>query len=479
MSTENRFQLVRALTLRDLVLFNIVAVTSLTTLTTSAKLGMSALTLWLLAAVFFFIPQGLAVIELSSRFPDEGGIYSWTKLAFGEGHGFLCGWCYWINNVLFYPTVLLSAAVVSTYAIGQGESGLRDNWIYLLTFTFCGISLAVVLNIVGVGTGKWLQNIGGASMFVPGIILIALGVYGVFTKPSANPITVEQFRPGITNLSALNLWATVAFGYAGLELSSTMGREIQNPSRNLPNSIYISAPVIACIYILGIGSLLWFVPEHEVNIITGPFQAVSAGVRNHLGSLWWLVPLAAVASTIGRIGGVGAWLVGPARVAFVIGLDRYFPPAFGRVHPRWRTPYVAILVQGVLALIFLLISVLGKGMKVEAAFLILLDTSLLIYFIPYVYLFICFLSHCRRARAQNHVLKVPGGWSGALLIGLSGLFVTLFSMAATLVPPPDTPNPWVFEAKVIGGTIFFVMLGVVNYWRAKRVQMRSTSNQSV
>ena len=72
-------KLQRALSLRDLVLFNIVAVIGLRWLATSAKAGPSALVLWLLAALFFFVPQGLAVVELSSRFPNEGGIYVWTR----------------------------------------------------------------------------------------------------------------------------------------------------------------------------------------------------------------------------------------------------------------------------------------------------------------------------------------------------------------------------------------------------------------
>src|SRR5690242_11698829 len=117
---------------------------------------------------------------------------------------------------------------------------------------------------------------------------------------------------------------------------------------------------------------------------------MAAGARD-LGSLGWLIPLAAALYVLGNVGGVGAWLTGPARVAFVIGLDRYFPPAFGRVHPRWKTPYVAILTQAVLATLFLFVSVLGKGTTVERAYLIILDTMLLVYFIPYLYLFVCYL----------------------------------------------------------------------------------------
>src|SRR5215207_1172675 len=120
----------RALSLRDVVLFNMVAVIGLRWLATSAKAGPSSLALWVLAALFFFVPQGLAVVELSSRLPSSGGVYQWTKAAYGEGHGFLCGWCYWICNVLYYPNLLISAAVIGTYMIGKGDSALASSWTY-------------------------------------------------------------------------------------------------------------------------------------------------------------------------------------------------------------------------------------------------------------------------------------------------------------------------------------------------------------
>src|SRR5690349_17475134 len=402
----------RALGLRDLVLFNLVAVLGLRWLATAARAGPSALALWLLAALFFFVPQGLVVTELSSRFPQEGGIYQWTKRALGEKHGYVCGWCYWINNVLYYPNLLISTAVIATYVVGKGDSGLSSDWTYVLTATLVCLWLAVLMNIVGVGTGKWLQNAGGVGTYIPGLILIALGAVAVtMHRAPANPITAQNVVPDLGNLGELNLWASIAFAFAGLELSSAMGGEVRDPRRTLPRAILISAPLIAAAYVLGTGALLRLVPKDNVSIVSGFLQGIDVGARALGPGLAWLAPLAAIAYTLGNIGGVGAWLTGPARVAFAIGLDRYFPPAFGRVHPRWKTPYVAIIVQASLATIFLLISVLGKVTTVEKAYLILLDTQLLIYFISYCYLFISFLLH-RRTEAPPETVRVPGGAAG-------------------------------------------------------------------
>jgi amino acid transporter len=434
--------------------------------------------MWLIAAVFFFIPQGLAVMELSSRFPKEGGIYFWTKRALGEGHGFLCGWCYWINNVLYYPNLLISAAVIATFVFEKSGTELSDNWIYVLPMTLGTLWIAVLINIVGLGTGKWLQNAGGVGTYVPGLILVLLGAYGAMTVPPANQLSLATLKPDLGNFPALNLLASIAFAFAGLELASTMADEVENPRRNLPRSIFISAPLIAVVYVLGTAAVLWQLPNKDVNVVSGFLQAIKAGADNISPILWWVAPLCAALYSIGNLGSMGAWLIGPARVAFVIGLDHYFPKPFGAVHPRWHTPYVAILVQAALATIFLLLSVLGKGTKVEDVYLILLDTQILIYFIPYLYLFIVFLIHRRRSAHSSEVMLVPGGSIGAWFTALSGIVVTLFAMIIATIPPPDMGNSLLFRLKVIGGALGFILVGGLIYWRARLKENKSKSGAS-
>ena len=463
-SQAGTHELKRVLRLGDLVLFNVVAVLGLRWVATSAKAGPSSLVLWVLAALLFFIPQGIAVISLASRFPEEGGVYAWTRRTFGEWNGFLCGWCYWINNVLYYPNLLISTAVIATYAIGKGGTSLGESWPYVLSVSLAALWVAAALNIVGLGTGKWLHNIGGVAAYVPGVMLILLGIAAMVMHPSANAFTAAAVAPNVTDLSTLNLWASIAFAFAGLELSSTMGEETANPTRDLPRAIVISAPLIAAAYILGTLSVLWLVPTKDLNIVSGFLQAISVGSAAASPALVWLAPVAAMLYTLSNVAGVGAWLSGPARVAFVIGLDRYFPPAFGKVHPQWRTPYVAILVQAVLATIFLLVSQLGKGSTVEHAYLVLLDTQLLVYFIPYVYLFLCLL---RQARAPSGSGQLPGGRVGATLAGVCGLAITVFAMIVASIPPADAPSRFEFGAKVIGGAAAFVALGGAIYWRAR------------
>jgi amino acid transporter len=292
---------------------------------------------------------------------------------------------------------------------------------------------------------------------------VSLGVYAALTRPPATPMTVETLVPDLGDWSSLNLWASIAFAYAGLELCAVLGDEVRDPRRTLPRSILISAPLIAFLYIAGTVSLLWLVPAGEVNIVSGFLQALAAGASDAGVALSWLAPAAAAMYVIGNVGGVGAWLTGPARVAFVIGLDRYFPPAFGKVHPRWKTPYVAILTQAVLASVFLLVSVLGRGTTVEKAYLVILDTMLLVYFIPYIYLFLCYLTDRVRRAGVPASERVK-----AAVIGLAGLSLTLLAMVIATVPPAGTEEPWLFRLKVIGGAGMFVLMGGALYLRGRR-----------
>lgn len=430
-----------------------VAVLSLRWLATSGSNGWSAITLWLLAALFFFVPQGLAVADLSARFPEQGGIYAWTKRAFGEGHGFLCGWCYWVNNVLYPPSLLMSTAVIATYVTGHEQTALMENTGYVFTATLLMLWVATGVNIVGLNTGKWLQNLGAIGTYIPGLILIGLAGWAALHGGPATPFSIGSLVPDFSDFNQLNLWASVAFAFGGLELAPSMGGETADPTRTLPRSVYISAPLILFLYIVGTASVLYLVPAQDLNVVSGFLQAIAAGATD----VAWLIPLAAGLYVVGNMGNVGAWLVGPARVALMIGLDRYFPPIFGRIHPKWKTPYAAILIHAILATVFLLLASLGRGSTVEKVYLILLSTMVLVYFIPFLYLFLAFI-----------VLRAGPLTVKRFLVGAAGFTLTAFAMILAVIPPPGTTDPWVFEFKVVGGATFFILFGGIFYFRGRK-----------
>ncbi len=461
MNADNKppVQLKRTLSLTDLVLFNVVAVASITSLAATAVVGTTGLSLFIIAAIFFFIPEGLAVNELSSSFPKEGGIYAWTKTLLGKGHGFLCGWCYWVNNLLYYPLLILTIVKIAVYVFPGSPLFSRTE--YILPLTLLILWTACILNMIGMKRGKWLQNVGGIGTYVPFIILVVVAGITLSSQQPANSFSATEWKLHLNDFSYLNLWAIVPFAYTGLELSASMGDEIKDPHKNLRRAVFIAAPLIALFYILGTTSILYVVPKSDIDVIGGAFQAITKGLSYSGSGIQWLAILAAACAIIGRMGGLGAWITGAARVAFVVGVDNYLPRGFARIHSRWHTPYVALIVQTVVATIFLVAAILGRGTTIETAFFILLDACIIIYFIPYCYLFICYvLNYFRNVHPRTRAKTIIH-----VAAGVSGLLITVFGMIVAMIPAPGT-DAFVFEVKVIGGCAAILLIGGCFYWLA-------------
>ena len=152
------------------MLFNIAAVVGIRWLAAAAHTGPGSISLWVLAAALFFVPSALSVAALSARFPEEGGIYVWTRRGFGDWHGFLCGWCYWLSNLFYFPSLILAGVGMAARAMGFAED--RNA---ILAISLAILWIASVSNVVGVAFGKWIGNLGGLSTYIGGALLIVLG----------------------------------------------------------------------------------------------------------------------------------------------------------------------------------------------------------------------------------------------------------------------------------------------------------------
>ncbi len=460
---NQRPELPRVMGLRDLVLLHIVAIVGLRWLLTAANIGPSSIILWLLAVLLFFIPQGLAVLELSSRLPEEGGIYVWTREAFGPLHGFICGWAYWVCNLIYFPSLIIFVAGNAVFILGKQYAGLADNMLYQVVFSLAILWLAMGLNIVGLRTGRWIQNTGAMASWIVVALLIILGCAALALGLGQNPFTTGGILPSLSHKN-IGLWSSLCFALAGLELAVVMGGEIRDPTRTLPRSIFIAAPIIAGTYIVGTLAVLAIFSPSDVDLVTGIVETISsAGERLGLP----LTRLVGLLIVLIGLGAIGAWLAGTARIPFVIGLDRYLPPVLGRVHTRWKTPYVALLVQGIGASIFILLGALGSS--VEEAYMVLVDTTIIVYFIPYLYLFIALAALRRRgAGPERPTFTIPGGMKVVYLVAASGFATTAVSIVLATFPTEVVTSPLWFFAKVVGGAAGLIAVGLVFYFRGLR-----------
>jgi len=426
-------------------------------LANAAQFGLPSLTLWVVALLVFMIPFGLTVVELHRRIPGEGGLYLWTKEAFGERHGFVVGWSYWLCNIAWFPTSMLTVSAVFLYVGGGDWLGLTGDPWYNGVFALVLLWLVVGLNIIGLEKAKWVQNVGGIALWVTFLLLFALGLYYLVRFGSAREVSTAKFLPDWGDFGVLPFFATITFAFAGLELAPILAGEARNPKRDIPRALFLAGFIITLLYFSGTAILLFTIPENEVSIMHGVAQAFAA-IGERVES-----PMLGVAGaafmTLALIGSFGAWMTGTARIPFVIGLDRYLPEALGRVHPKWGSPYVSLLVQGVVVTVFFVASLWGSTVK--EAYLVLLDMSIILYFIPFLYMFASLVVHRRR--------NAPAGkrWS-AWLIAAPGFLVTLFSVVLTVFPSKDVENKELFVAKVLGGAVVLIGVGLVGFYFKKK-----------
>ena len=448
--------------LRDVVLFNITAIVGLRWLTTAAQFGFASLALWVLAMLIFFLPSAAAVRELTDLDPRAGGIYRWVSQAFGARHGFIAGWGYWVNNLFYFPSLLVATAAIAAYIGGPGAVHLQDDARFVGWVSLIGLWIAVIANLVGLKVGRQLQNLGGYGVWIPALIFVALALWGCWARGSATPFTGSQLLPRKFDFGLVNFFATMTFAFAGLELAPSLGGEIRDAAATVRRGVVISGVAIVATYVLGTWAMLAALPPEQVSITNGMPQATAALVaRVGAAGLGPLATLVALLLVLGNIGGVGAWLAGSARLPFAAGIDRALPEAFARVHPRWQTPHVALLVQGVLATLFVIAGLVGA--TVRDAYVTLTSTTIILFFIPYLYLFAAYLK-LRRKRTLGSACT---GWIGLVAVALS---------IALSVVPPAVEQPWIFEAKVIGGTLVFLGIGVG--LAARRVSARTAARVS-
>src|SRR5476651_2357931 len=291
-------QLRRALGFRDLVLFYIVTGFSLRWIATAASAGPSALVIWVIAALGLFVPLVFTVLELSSRYPEEGGIYVWTKRAFGPFAAFLSGWTYWGSNLPYLPGLLYYAAGSALFMGGARWQSLSNNSSYFIAVSMTGLAIAVAMNVVGLNIGKWLTNVGAMAGWIPAIVLMALGAVSWSRFGSATPMNAHAFVPS-TSLKDVIFWSTIAFAFGGVESGSTMGEEIEDARRTVPRAILAAAAVMTALYMIGTFSVLLAMPKEQISGLQGIMQAIQT-MAARIGASW-MVPLLAALVTINAL----------------------------------------------------------------------------------------------------------------------------------------------------------------------------------
>jgi amino acid transporter len=443
-----RAHLKRALGRWDLVALFVVAVFNLNVVPSIAANGGVTVWLWLIALVMFFWPQGIAVIELAHRYPGEGGVYLWAKEVFGDFHGFLSGWCYWTNNMMYVPTVLLYFVGVSVFVLGPGHEALADNKAFTVIVSLVLFILLVLLNIRGLGVGKWVNNLGGIGTGIAAATLVILGI--VIWSRFGTTITASEFHIPKDPRFVLNSFGVICFGLVGLELASVMGDEIQEPERNLPFAVAWGGIISGALYIAATLTLLMAVSKNDISVLQGIVQAV-AHMASRVSVNWIVAPFALMLS-LSIAGIASAWLAGSARIPFVAGLDSYLPSWLGKVHPRYGTPYAALIVHAIVSILLVGLNFLGGS--VQETFQKLLSLAVVLQLIPFIYIFAALL----KLAFGDSFVRTRYSKSVLILSGLSGLTTTILAIIVAFFPAQQITSLALYEVWMFGGTALFIGL---------------------
>jgi amino acid transporter len=461
----------RTLGFADLFFYAASVALSIRWISVAAAAGPASLPIWVLAVLVFSVPLVLATAELTGRFPGEGGVYAWTGETFGPFWGFLCGWLYWVSNLPFFSGVLVFMLNLLSLALGPiGKPLLDQPWL----FTGVAVVLSVLVGAAhyfGLGTGKWLSNVGGVSNFVL-VVLLAVTALGVWLRQgSATDFVHASYRPPLGAAGAI-LWATMIFGVAGQESLAFLRNDVRGGMRTILGVLATVSLVQIAFHLAGTSALLVILTQQSATRLSGLPDALILGLKT-LG-LGPVAPLVLVGGFLCSLGSYSAWFGVGARLPFAAGIDAYLPAAFGRRDPRTGAPVVSVAVQTVIVAVIVVISQAGDTLK--GAYDFLVSMTVLSYTLPFLFLFAVFLVVQGRT-APEDAWRMPGGAAAGRAVGLLGLVATLVAVGCTLVPSPDAKDQAGEMLKLVLASAVLILSGIAFYAVARRrslVRARAT-----
>ena len=437
-------------------LFMVTAGSTLQWTATAAATGPSSLLAWLIGGLTMLLPIAVCVVYLSSRFPGESSMYTWSVRAFGPFAGFVTGWTYWTGSLAFLPTVLYFVAggsllwsPASTTAAGTPS--------YFITCSLVVMACCALLNVRGLSVARWLNSAGAVARWAGTLLLVCIAAASWWRFGSATEFNRRAIVPAF-HLRDVIFWTALAFAYTGPEAVTFMTAEVREPRRIIPRALSLAAPMITAIYIIGTASILIAIPPERASGVYGVIEAIRMTAA-HLG-LNWIVPIGAACVVLDRLGSLCLWLGALARIPGSVGIADYLPRSFARIHPRFGSPANAIWMQ---TLLVAALVILGQsGTSVRGAYNVLIEMMVVTSMVPFLLIFGATIKLSSGPPVPG-ASRIWGGRPVLVLIALIGLLATAGSMVIAFVPPPEELHPMLAILKVGGMTAVLLLVGAWLY----------------
>lgn len=410
-----------------LVLLIISAIDSNRNLPSTAIFGSPLIFFFLFSAIFFLFPSALVAAELSSTFPEDGGIYHWIRAAFGENMGMVAIWLQWINTICWYPTILSFIAGTLAYLF---DPALMENKVYMIfaiAFIFWTLT---IINLFGIKISARVNTIfASIGTVFPMLLLIALGIiWSAVGHPFQIPISLDAIVPALGKIDTWTALEAVMGSFVGMELSGVHVNNVPHPQKIFPKALILSSLYILATMLFGSLTIAVVLPADKINLAGGLMQVFDSFFQ--VFNLNFLVPVMTLLIVIGSIGGMINWLISPAKGLFQASIHGFLPNAFTKTNQHGVASRI-LLSQAVLVTLFC--SVLLLLPSINAFYWFLTALSNCLYMFMYILMFLAV--YCLRSKKLERAFKIPGGIWGLTLISFFGLFGSGMTILFGFIPP--------------------------------------------
>lgn len=452
----------KVMRLWDVVFMNVAAIIGVRWLPIAAGYGAQAISLWILAVLLFFIPLSLVATELATTWPDEGGLYIWTREAFGDKSAFMISWFYWINNFFYYPALLAFIAVTAAFLI---DPSLAKSKFFICTTVLGSLWAVTLINSRSMRTVKWVANISGIfGIILPGLIIIALAIAAVFIwkRPIPTDYSLSQWWPNLGSGSNIAFLSILMFAMAGIEITPILAGEVKDPQKTFPRALFISAFFIISLYIIGTVAITFLIAPDKIGSASGIMDALA--LITSAIHLPFILTIVALMILLGTFGGVSVWIVAPIKMLLESTKQGVLPNNFTKLN-KYDMPSNAMLIQAVIITFIVLATALLPSVNAFYETLILMAT--VTYFIPYLFMFITFLQLRKLFPTKFRPYRIPGGKFTAWLIAVFGFFSVLLAIILPFVAPPQDLTTAraivIYELELASGPVIFFIIGYLLY----------------
>lgn len=443
----------RTLNVFLLTMINIATILSIRNWPLSASYGFASIFFILIAALFLLLPTALIASELSTGWPERGGVYVWVKEAFGEKMGFLAVWLLWIENVVWYPMILSFVASTLAYVFNPAWA---ENARYTYVVVLLAFWLSTYVNTKGMKISGWISSVGTTfGTIIPGTVIILLGLYWAFSgRPVQITFDVKSFFPPFNNLSDFTFLSGIMLGFAGMEMSGVHAGDVMHPQKTYPKAILYSSLLIVAFSVLGALTVAMIIPQQEISLTSGGI-AVVYKVFSSFG-FSSLVPIVAIFIAIGALSAVSTWTAGPCRGLLAAAQKGDLPHFFRKLNQH-DMPVNMMIVQGFIVTFLATIILLAPS--VSASFWMLIALTSQLYLVMYILMFAAGIVLRYKRKDQPRAFKIPMGNAGMILAGSIGIIGAVFGFFIGFVPPSqlDLKGLFLYESFLITGCTLCIL----------------------